>query len=277
MIIGVLASPLASGSQKRSAQSDLVDRQFTGPNGINLGPGPVCTLATCDIGDCAEAEVCQDSSGKKRSTYIKLVGRQFECPPGVECGPGPECTAATCSIAGCADAEVCQPNNKRSNDRNLLGRDCPPFLHGPECGPPCTATTCDFEECAAAEVCQGYIKRSDDINLLNRGFHCPSDLPCGPGPVCTAETCGLGDCAEAPVCQDAGNTKRSAETDIVYPVCDICYVDDNGATVCGCNHPSRGVKARGEEEICPDFCIVTVTGETLCGCEAEAYEKSLQG
>ena len=233
----------------------------------------MCTLATCDVGDCAESEICQNA-GKKRSTYIKLVGRQFECPPGIECGPGPECTAATCSIPGCADAEVCQPNNKRSNDLNLLGRDCPPFLHGPECGPPCTATTCDFEECAAAEVCQGYIKRGDNLNLLNRGYGCKE---CGPGPVCTAETCGFGDCAEAPVCQDISKEKRSAETDIVYPVCDICYVDANGATVCGCNDPSGGVKRREKEKVCPDFCIFTETGETLCGCEAEAYEKSLQG
>ena len=231
----------------------------------------MCTLATCDVGDCAEAEICQNYSGKKRSTYIKLVGRQFECPPGIECGPGPECTAATCSIAGCADAEVCQPNNKRSN----LARDCPPFLHGPECGPPCTATTCDFEECAAAEVCQGYVKRSDDINLLNRNPPiCPQDVVgCGPGPVCTDATCGLGNCIESEGCI----AKRSAETDIVYPVCDICYVDANGATVCGCTHPSGGVKRREERKVCPEICIVTETGETLCGCEAEAYEKSLQG
>ena len=213
----------------------------------------------------------------KRSPYIKLVGRQFECPPGLECGPGPECTAATCSIAGCADAEVCQPSSKRSNDLKLLGPDCPPPLFGPECGPPCTATTCDFEDCAAAEVCQGYIKRSDDISLLNRGFGCPPDIPCGHGPVCTAATCGLGDCAETEVCQDIANSKRSAETDIVYPVCDICYVNDKGVTVCGCAHPGGEKKRREADKVCPEFCIVTLTGETLCGCEAEAYEKSLQG
>ena len=268
---GVLASPLASSSYKQNAETDLVDRQFTGPNGTDLGPGPVCTLATCDFEDCAEAPICQNNPGKKRSTYIKLVGRQFACPTGLECGPGPVCTAATCSISGCADAAVCQPNNKRSS---LVQRDCPPFLFGPECGPPCTATTCDFEDCAEAEVCQGYVKRG---GLLDRGLGCPPDIPCGHGPVCTAATCGLAGCADAEVCQDIGNSKRSAETDIVYPVCDICYVDANGATVCGCAHPSGGKERRGEDEICPDFCIVTDEGETLCGCAAEAYEKSLQG
>ena len=231
-------------------------------------------MDTCGLGDCAEASVCQGYTGKKRSTYIKLVGRQFECPPGLECGPGPVCTAATCSIAGCANAPVCQPNDKRSNDLNLLGRQCPPPLFGPECGPPCTATTCDFGECAETDVCQGYVKRGD---LLNRGLGCPPDIPCGHGPVCTAATCGLGDCAETPVCQDIANNKRSADTDIAHPVCDICYVDANGATVCGCTHAGSEKMRRGADKVCPDFCIVTETGETLCGCEAEAYEKSLQG
>ena len=101
-------------------------------------------------------------------------------------------------------------------------------------------------------------------------------MPCGHGPECTAATCDLPGCADAEVCQDNGNTKRSAETDIIHPVCDICHVV-NGVTVCGCDTVSGGVKRRGEDKVCPEFCIITEDGETLCGCAAEAYEKSLQG
>ena len=102
-------------------------------------------------------------------------------------------------------------------------------------------------------------------------------MPCGPGPECTPATCDLPGCVDADVCQGTSVEERSAETDIIHPVCDICTVNENGVTECGCATPGEGVERRETEQVCPDFCITTKDGEDLCGCAAEAYEKSLQG
>lgn len=102
-------------------------------------------------------------------------------------------------------------------------------------------------------------------------------MECGPGPVCTLELCDLPGCADAKICQDVQEQKRSAETDIVHPVCDICVVGEDGLPVCGCATSSQGAERRDTEKICPLFCISTEDGETLCGCAAEAYEESNRG
>ena len=132
-----------------------------------------------------DAPACQNVT-PRRSVGAALANRQFDCPPGVECGHGPECTLETCDLAGCADAEVCQDISDK--------------------------------------------KRSLESDLVARQF--------GSGPVCTSGTCDLAGCVDAPVCQDNVVEKRSADSNIVPPVCDICYVDDNGVTVCGCATPS---------------------------------------
>lgn len=186
--------------------------------------------------------------------------------------------------------------------------DCPP---GIECGPgpECTAATCDLAGCADAEVCNPNRKRNVATLLVDRQLECPPGLDCGPGPVCTPELCDDPGCADAEACQGGQDRKRSAETDIVPPVCDICEVDDNGVTHCGCDttptatpkkrdtencdicyindegvpvcgcdvDPTAAPKKREAERVCPLFCITTEDGETLCGCAAEDYEQSLQG
>ena len=131
-----------------------------------------------------------------------------------------------------------------------------------------------------APLCQNVTSKPIVVaaTLSERQFDCPSGVECGPGPECTPELCDLPGCADAEVCQvDSDNKKRSAETDVVHPVCDICTVDENGVTVCGCATAGEEVKRRGTEQVCPEYCILTVDGETLCGCAAEAYEDSLQG
>lgn len=82
---------------------------------------------------------------------------------------------------------------------------------------------------------------------------------------------------DAEVCQNYPDQKRSAETEIVHPVCDICIVGQDGVPVCGCATSSDGVERRETEKICPLFCITTEDGETLCGCAAQAYEKANPG
>ena len=83
----------------------------------------------------------------------------------------------------------------------------------------------------------------------------------------------MGSCANTAVCQK----KRSAETKIAQPVCDICIVGGSGVPVCGCATNGGAPKKRASDKICPLFCITTTSGEELCGCAAEAYEESLEG
>ena len=115
-----------NATSKNSVAPTLGNRQLGCPRGDECGPGPECTLGTCDLPGCAEAEVCQDSADERRSLESDLVNRQITCPPGLECGPGPVCTPDTCDLAGCAGAEVCQgvADEKRSADSEIIHPIC---------------------------------------------------------------------------------------------------------------------------------------------------------
>ena len=219
------------------------------------------------------------SSNRERSPASELVNRQLGCPPGSHCGPGPVCAPPLCDLPACVGTELCQNSTqtqKRSTAAPLVDRQfsCPSGLDcGP--GPVCTAGTCDLPGCADAEICQDqYQKRSTAGTLEDRQITCPPGLHCGPGPECTPDTCDIEGCADAEVCQGDQYKKRSPDTDITHPVCDICIVGANGVPVCGCATTSGGPKRRDAEKACPLFCIVTDEGETLCGCAAEDYEKA---
>ena len=117
-LVGVIASTVQS-------TSSLKERQFSCPGGLDCGPGPVCTPATCDLPGCADADICLEIVQK----------RQFGCPDGLHCGPGPACTIYTCDFPGCADAEVCQESNKikkREADTDMARPDCDICVVGPD-------------------------------------------------------------------------------------------------------------------------------------------------
>lgn len=128
-----------------------------------------------------------------------------------------------------------------------------------------------------APACQNVTSKRSPANLVDRQFDCPPGIECGPGPECTLELCDDPGCADAEVCQNGQDEKRSADTDIVHPVCDICIVGPDGIPVCGCATSSDGVERRETEKVCPLFCITTEDGETLCACAAQAYEEANQG
>ena len=138
-------------------------------------------------------------------------------------------------------------------------------------------TDISLADVLASPLTPSNYKRSAEAEIVDRQFQCPPGLQCGPGPVCTQATCNLPGCADAEVCQGYQDEKRSAESDIIYPICDICIVDDNGVTHCGCAVPGGGPDRRGLERPCPQYCIVTEDGKTLCGCAAQDYENSLHG
>lgn len=97
-----------------------MDRQLPCPPGIECGPGPVCTLATCDLTGCADAEVCQGYQDRKRNAKVDIAERDCDvCRPqqngNFVCG-GCGCTAETCDNPTCALLDICTGplNRKRS-------------------------------------------------------------------------------------------------------------------------------------------------------------------
>ncbi len=169
----------------------------------------------------------------------------------------------------------------QSAEANIIARQfrCPPGDHcGP--GPVCATIFCHLPGCVDAPACQNVTitsKRSPKATVANRQLDCPPGIACGPGPECTAELCDLPGCVDADVCQGDQDKKRSADTDIVHPICDICEVNADGVKVCGCATADGGSKRRATERVCPLFCITTEDGDELCGCAAEDYENSSNG
>ena len=138
-------------------------------------------------------------------------------------------------------------------------------------------TEISLADVLASPLTPSNYKRGAEAELTDRQLPCPPGLHCGHGPECTPATCDLPGCADAEVCQGYRDEKRSAESGITHPICDICIVGENGVPVCGCAVPGGGPERRGLERVCPQFCIVTEDGKTVCGCAAEDYEDSSRG
>ena len=190
----------------------------------------------------------------------------------VHCGP-------SCSRGeGCI--EICEPISKRNLDADLIDRQtaCP---RGFVCiQPVCEGQFCSLDGCADAPACQNAISKRSPDDIVARGqFECPLGIDCGlePIPVCTPAACDLLGCADTHLCKGGQVSKRSAESEILHPICDLCQVVDSTAIDC-CGTIVSGVLKRTDlESVCPLYCITTKDGETLCGCAAQDYIISLQG
>lgn len=251
------------------------------PDGLHCGPGPECTIDTCDFAGCAKASICSN-----------IKERQLPCPPGLNCGHGPQCTPFTCGLPGCRDLPMCAVKSSKGTS-NTVHHPCPQicdeFGH---CGCnfnttipgklptiECTATTCHLPGCAAAPVCVSQPIKSIkqvpvEISPTNStGSAIPGKLP---KLECTPISCHLPGCAASEVCvkhtnvTDHASHSGNAAPTVIHPCPDVC--DEDGH--CGCDYEAaHGKVKRFATNMLNHPCPLICNEQGQCGCNYQPLKE----